>query len=75
FLLAIRNVRDKRIAELVIEWETLWEVARDDPGGLQIIQMLLSYLTAAEHKMSQETFFDIAKMARVEPELSRNSLA
>ena len=34
FLLAIRNVRDKRIAELVIEWEKLWEVARDDPGGL-----------------------------------------
>jgi predicted transposase YdaD len=75
FLLVLRNVRNPKISSMLFQWAELFVEMVEEPSGLLLLRILLTYLVKAVPEMTQETLMRVGKMAGVDPELVEGSLA
>ena len=75
FLLILRNARSPGLVALLEAWHKLLGTVMEEPSGLRMMKLLLTYLAKAVPNMTQETLMRVGQMAGMDPELVEGSLA
>jgi len=75
YLLIMRNIRNPDLPAMLRRWHELIRGLMQEPTGLRLIELLLTYLVKAVPEMTQETLVEVGEMAGLDPEIVPNSLA
>ena len=75
FLLILRNIHNPKLKDLLQEWHEVVGQILDEPNGLRLIELLLTYMAKAVPDMTQDTLRQFGQMAGLDPEIVEGSLA
>lgn len=75
FLLILRNIRNPQLPQMLMQWHELWARVMNEPSGLRVMEILLTYLSKASPTVTRKTLMDVGKLAGMDPELVEGSLA
>lgn len=75
FLLILRNIRNPDLMDVLRQWHRLLLEVVEEPTGLRVIELLLTYLAKAVEDMTQEKLMEVGEMAGPAAAIVVDSLA